>query len=224
MGLIKPSWFNRLFKGNSNRKKVGLTFGIATFLFFVFFAMASPQTPSTQSNNTQTNNQTPVDTQQSVVPTQSQPVVTEPVKTPEQSFEDSIKPLVKNIGASDFSYRGIDWMASDTDKNSKMVTIRVGVGDFWSKDSLIRNTSELSSKLIEQSFKANMPINDVVVWYQGKVKDQYGNEKDDVVISHAMTKATAEKINWNGFDIYNLCDFLRSQSDEDICMVKPYIK
>lgn len=145
-------------------------------------------------------------------------------KTPEQKFEDQIMPLVKNIGASDFSYKGLDWLNSDTDKNAKMVTIKIAVGDFWSGDSLVRNTSELSSDIIEQAFKSDLPIADVVIWYQGNVTDKYGKEFEDVVISHAMTKTTAQKINWSSFNRYALCDFLRSESDEDICMIKPYIK
>lgn len=51
-GLIKPSWFNKLFKGNSSRKKVGIVFGIATFVFLSLSGATSSKEPQ-QSAATQ---------------------------------------------------------------------------------------------------------------------------------------------------------------------------
>lgn len=77
---------------------------------------------------------------------------------------------------------------------------------------------------MEQSFKSTLPISDVVVWYYGQTKDQYGNGKEDIIISYAITKSTALKINWGGFDKNGLCDFLKTQSDEDVCVIKVNIQ
>jgi len=45
IGLIKPNLFNKLFKGQANRKKIGLAFGVATFVFLILGAATSPTTP-----------------------------------------------------------------------------------------------------------------------------------------------------------------------------------
>lgn len=45
IGLIKPGLFNKFFKGQANRKKIGLAFGVATFVFLILGAATSPSTP-----------------------------------------------------------------------------------------------------------------------------------------------------------------------------------
>lgn len=54
VGLIKPVLFNKLFKGNANRKNISLAFGIAIVLFFILIGVTSPKSNSvTQQTNSQ---------------------------------------------------------------------------------------------------------------------------------------------------------------------------
>lgn len=55
VGLVKPTAFSRFIKGEITRKKIGLIFGIATFVFFVLFGITTNTDKTKQSN---TNNQT----------------------------------------------------------------------------------------------------------------------------------------------------------------------
>lgn len=54
VGLIKPKIFSRFIKGNLTRKKIGLIFGVATFVFFVMFGVT---TDSNKTEKITTNNQ-----------------------------------------------------------------------------------------------------------------------------------------------------------------------
>lgn len=40
-GLNRPSWFDKLFKGNANKKRIGIVFGIATLILFIFISNVS---------------------------------------------------------------------------------------------------------------------------------------------------------------------------------------
>jgi len=55
VGLIKPTLFSRFIKGDLTRKKIGLIFGIATFVFFVLFGVTidSSKTEKATTNNQQ---------------------------------------------------------------------------------------------------------------------------------------------------------------------------
>ncbi len=151
--------------------------------------------------------------------------VTQPEKTPEQLLEDTYRSIVKNTGSTDFSYKGID--ITKLDEKSKMIVIEVNTGDFWNKNSLIRDTGELASNLFQASLNNNLQITDFVVWYYGEVKDIYGNTSSDVMLSYASNQDTIQKINWDGFDKTKMCDFLRTAPSENfnnVCTVKAYIE
>jgi len=157
--------------------------------------------------------------------TQQEQEITQPEKTPEQLLEDTYRSIVKNTGSTDFSYKGID--ITKLDEKSKMIVIEVNTGDFWNKNSLIRDTGELASNLFQASLNNNLQITDFVVWYYGEVKDIYGNTSSDVMLSYASNQDTIQKINWDGFDKTKMCDFLRTAPSENfnnVCTVKAYIE
>lgn len=144
-------------------------------------------------------------------------VVAQPEKTPEQLLEDTYRSIVKKIGSTNLSYKGID--ITNIDENSKMVVIEVNVGEFWDKNGLLRDTGELTSNLFKESLNSNLPLSSVTVWYYGQVKDKFGNVSNDLVLSYAADKSTIEKINWNGFDKRNMCQFLRTFQDlNNVCV------
>ncbi|MEI8061332.1 MAG: hypothetical protein WCG99_03515 [Candidatus Berkelbacteria bacterium] len=55
IGLISPKAFNWMFKGKSNRKKLGLVFGIPAVVFFVLFFIFSIGTPIIATAKSPTN-------------------------------------------------------------------------------------------------------------------------------------------------------------------------
>lgn len=65
------------------------------------------------------------------------------------------------------------------------------------------------------SNSANPNLYDISVRYYGQTTDQYGNNKDSMMLSYTMDRPLYDKINWSGFsytqnDAY-LCAFLREQ-------------
>jgi hypothetical protein len=135
-------------------------------------------------------------------------------KTDQQKLEDSLKDNIsKATGTTNVSYKGLEVDKADPDRpaGTKMLTISVNTSDFWSRDSFIRDTGKLSSNLFQTTFSSNIDAYDVIVWYYGKTKDRYGNEKDSIVITYSMDKDTYKKINWQNFDSSKLCDFLQGE-------------
>lgn len=135
-------------------------------------------------------------------------------KTDQEILEDGLRDNVsKASGSTDFSYKGLDVSKADSDRpeSTKMLTISVYASDFWSKDSLIRDTGKLSSSLFQTAFNSNMNAYDVIVWYYGKTKDRYGNEKDSVILTYSLDKKTYQKISWSSFDSGKLCEFLQQE-------------
>ncbi|PIS32035.1 hypothetical protein COT40_02160, partial [Candidatus Peregrinibacteria bacterium CG08_land_8_20_14_0_20_41_10] len=57
VGLIKPTAFYRYYQGKITRKKIGLIFGITTFVFFVLFIIATSTNYNKISNNQQPSQQ-----------------------------------------------------------------------------------------------------------------------------------------------------------------------
>lgn len=46
VGLVRPSVFNKVFKGSATRGKTSGTFAAATIVFFILFGVTSPKTPN----------------------------------------------------------------------------------------------------------------------------------------------------------------------------------
>ncbi len=200
VGLVKPSKVKL-----TSRKKVILWFGGS---FIVLLILVGATSPSDQTKSPAAQDNTPAEN-----------AMTE--QTPEQLLESSYKSEVKKIGSTSFSYREmkIDNADSNRPAGSKMVTIKINIDDFLSRQYLIKNTSELSSNLFKQSIDSSLPITDYIIQYYAKVKDAYGNENQDVVMSYASDKDTIAKINWSGFDKYGMCDFLKSLNNvESACI------
>ncbi len=72
VGLIKPALFNKLFKGNANRKNTSVAFGAAIVLFFILTGVTSPKSnTASQQANIQPQQQTSAVTQNAAIPTSS---------------------------------------------------------------------------------------------------------------------------------------------------------
>jgi hypothetical protein len=139
------------------------------------------------------------------------PEAATPVQT--QTFEDRIKALAVKTGATDVNFNGIDDQKADSDRpeGSRMITVKLNVTNFFSSKSFYRDTGELTSKIFQETYASNPSVYDVIVWYYGETTDQYGNKKNDIILSQATDKDTYQKINWQNFDSTKLCDFLKSE-------------
>jgi len=167
-------------------------------------------TPKPQAVNTDNTTETiPVSTNNDT------PEAATPVQT--QTFEDRIKALAVKTGATDVNFNGIDDQKADSDRpeGSRMITVKLNVTNFFSSKSFYRDTGELTSKIFQETYASNPSVYDVIVWYYGETTDQYGNKKNDIILSQATDKDTYQKINWQNFDSTKLCDFLKSEGSRN---------
>src|SRR5882724_5332930 len=100
VGLIKPTLFKRFLKENVTRKKVGMIFGISTFVLFIAIGVVNPNKNS--ESNTAASSTTPEKTEQATAPVQS--------KTDQQILEEKVAATVGNAGSltSKLEYQGLE--------------------------------------------------------------------------------------------------------------------
>ena len=70
--------------------------------------------------------------------------------------------------------------------------------------------------VLKNTFPLSPTIGDVVVWSYLPVKDKFGNVKDGIAISYAMSRPLFEKINWNGLNYSELPNLLKSEVRNDL--------
>lgn len=136
-------------------------------------------------------------------------------KTDQQVLEEKLSGMVSSVGGKDMTYRGIDIQKPDADrpKDTKMVTVKVDLKSFYSKNSLLRDTGELSTSIFQAVYDVpSIQAYDVIVWYYAETTDRYGNKKNDVVLTYFIDKPTHGKINWQNFDKKAACDFLEQEA------------
>lgn len=136
-------------------------------------------------------------------------------KTDQQVLEEKLSGMVSSIGGKDMTYRGIDIQKPDADrpKDTKMVTVKVDLKSFYSKNSLLRDTGELSTSIFQAVYDVpSIQAYDVIVWYYAETTDRYGNKKNDVVLTYFIDKLTHGKINWQNFDKKAACEFLEQEA------------
>lgn len=133
------------------------------------------------------------------------------------TFEDKIKSIISTARSTDLTFKGIEVKNADSDRlaGSQMITISLNVDNYYKAEYLSKNTSEISSKLFQETFASNPKAYDVIVWYYADITDKYGNKENKVLISQAIDKTTFEKINWQNFDTTKLCDFLKSEGSSN---------
>jgi len=133
-------------------------------------------------------------------------------ETEEQKIGDIATSAVQ--GVKEISYRDVQ-IEDDTYERpagSKMATVNFNVASFDGKASLLSETGPISAKTFQGVFKENPNMADAFIWYYGDVTDQYGNEKNDVILTYTIDRATFEKINWSNFDQSTFCNFLEEEN------------
>src|ERR1700729_1608505 len=69
MGLIKPAWFNKIFRGKANRVNTSVAFGIAIIVFLFLIGATGPKSnTASQQANAQPQQQTAAVTKNAATP------------------------------------------------------------------------------------------------------------------------------------------------------------
>jgi hypothetical protein len=205
IGLIKPS----LLKLKS-RKQSSKIFVSGIILFFILFTITL-DSPIKET--------TPIvsDIPPAVVRVSPAKVEAIPEKplTDQQKIEKIVRSALTTSSNLTYATTDITNDQSPAPEGSKYLVIKINSGTLTSENSFITNTGKLSSQIFKEVFSALSNAYDISVLYYGKTTDQYGNKKDNLLMSYTMDRPLFNKINWSGFsgvqnDIH-LCAFLRQE-------------
>ena len=131
----------------------------------------------------------------------------EKVKTPEEEMVAVIEKAVGKKSNIDKRKRIMELEVNDhmgTDIADDKIIIAKLLGDENLTNKLTRTSMWMdSADLVESAFKKKYVSELVIMWHLPLV-DQYGNEEDGNVMKITITRATADKINWENFTHDNL--------------------
>lgn len=130
---------------------------------------------------------------------------------PEDAIAATIKDALPELRVNgDYTVKGVQLGKEDADapKGTQMLTLNVNIDSYLNQEWMIRDTGKISSEAFRKMFSSNLPIYDAFVWYYADTTDKYGNKKNDVILTYRMNKDVFGKINWDGFNPENLCNFL----------------
>ena len=98
------------------------------------------------------------------------------------------------------------------EQDEDLVTVTYNIDSFYSKDSLIHQTGEISGSVFQEIFTSDIKINNVFVDYTSTTTDKFGNSENISSLSYVMNRKTFSKINWSNFNKQNLCAFAKSEN------------
>ena len=217
VGLIKPSLFNRLFKGNATRKKTLWTF-LGAMLIFAFVMLATDGgTPSPSATNKAAQ-------QNSVQPGYFGGIKTD-VTDPKDAFDQQlISKIVQGVtslssvanGSKDFREINLDSftpnspLAKKYGTDSRYVTITMNTSNGILLISPQNEDTYEAGDILKTIFPLSSNIESVDIAFFGPVKDELGNSKDTQWVTVDMDRNLYQQINWSGFDYSKLPDVLQA--------------
>lgn len=92
--------------------------------------------------------------------------------------------------------------AGTTDKNDKIVTVKLYADDNLTAKMLKSRALSDSKKVFEKLFQNNEVSKALLIW-EFTLVDKYGNESDGTILRVGIDRQTADKINWENFDYNN---------------------
>lgn len=137
---------------------------------------------------------------------------------PEDVITSKMKEALPELRVNgDYTIKGtlIGKEDSDAPKGTQMLTVNVNVDSYLNQEWMIRDTGKISSEAFRQTFASSLPIYDASAWYYADTTDKYGNKTNDVVLTYHVNKEIFAKINWDGFNPENLCNFLIDEGRKD---------
>ncbi|NNV07764.1 hypothetical protein ETC03_15720 [Geobacillus sp. MMMUD3] len=92
--------------------------------------------------------------------------------------------------------------AGTTDKNDKIVTVKLYADDNLTAKMLKSRALSDSKKVFEKLFQNNEVSKVLLIW-EFTLVDKYGSESDGTILRVGIDRQTADKINWENFDYNN---------------------
>jgi len=234
IGIIKPSVFSKMFKGNVSRKKLFFVFGLTTLTFFIIAIATTPknlQVESTQQNKSVVKEENREEPKQE---TKSEPQV-ESVKIEEQeptpeTVEQKITKAINNaigdktntnkarvVEVSMHQYNVAELKAYNYKSTDKVFNafIKINSSENLTTDLQKGTLNDEATKIFQNVFPIQSDIVDITLWSQLPLKDQYGNIKDDVAVIYGMARPLFDKMNWSNFNHRDLPQLLKSEGRTD---------
>ena len=188
VGLILPTTFSRFFKGQATRKKIGLTFGGAMIVFFLLFGVttetpASQQNPNPQTTATASNDEAPI---------------VEQLQTP----EDKIKTMIASAFSAKTNMgktRVIDTEVTKQGEGYK-VWVKFNADENLTASMTISAMKSDMAEYYRALYSQDLGVANATVTAYLELTDKYGNKSDERVFETVLTKAEAQKLNWNESD------------------------
>lgn len=202
-----------VFKKGWGYKRVGVVAGVALALFVAGMVAAGPSTrqgfeAGRQAALEQVDKQNNAKTSKAEAPAQQtpQPAPTPENKSKELSYEEWLKKTITEaIGekANTGKPRIGSILFLDKDKTDMEITL-------WADDNLtpgfIRDGTVTKSAEVLRRIFSDPRAKRALLYWLFPVKDSYGQDKQMVIMQVVMTRETASKINWSGFNPLDLPD------------------
>ncbi len=98
------------------------------------------------------------------------------------------------------------------EQDEDLVIVTYNIDSFYSRDSLIRQTGEISGSIFQEIFTSDSNVKNIFVDYTSTTTDKFGNTESISSLSYVMNKETFSKVNWSNFNKQNLCAFAKSEN------------
>ncbi len=204
------------FKKGWEYKRTGLVAGAALALFIVGMVAAGPSArqgfeAGRQAALEQVDKNGDIKASKTEAPAQQAPKATpasenKPVASKELSYEEWLKKTITEaIGekANTGKPRIGSILFLDKDKTDMEITL-------WADDNLtpgfIRDGTVTKSTEVLRRIFSDPRAKRALLYWLFPVKDSYGQDKQMVIMQVVMTRETASKINWSGFNPLDLPD------------------
>lgn len=205
-----------IFKKGWKYKKIGTLAGVALILFIVGMVIAGPSATQDFEASHQAavgqaakNGDTKAGKEKIPAPQVSRATPApedKPAVSKELPYEEWLKrTITEAVGekANNGKSRIESILFFDKDKTDMEISI-------WADDNLtpgfIRDGAITKSAEVLRRIFSDSRAKRVLLYWLFPVKDSYGNDKQMVIMQVVMTRETANKINWSGFNPLNLPD------------------
>lgn len=213
LGLIKPSTFNKVFKGGVSRKKITLVFGIAAIVCFVIAIAITPEDLDKENKDGASKK-----VEANIDVSSNKSLDQRVADVLKDSFGDKTnteKQKVVGIEINKYDAKALAQYGYKADDNKVGLTITIN-----SNENLTTNLQKVTmydeaAKIAKAVFPLDQNIVDIIIWEQLPIKDQYGNVKDGTAMAFSISRPTFEKINWDNFSYRDLPQLLKSENISD---------
>ena len=130
-------------------------------------------------------------------------------KTLPEMLADGVRTDIRALDASDIRFTDVrieDGRAFDYPEGTRVVYLKLAVQERVL--GLLERADRIGGKFFRRAFDAAPDITAVYIDFVGPTPDRYGHLYNAPWISFVMGRRTYAKIDWAGFDVGSLCEFL----------------